>query len=99
MLRKNSKITFGGMWVFLVVKLTRRITRAEGRANHLDRRARRSSAGDRRRSGITVASEIRVLVSLTPPPVSKSVSVVFVAKVQGAMDVAIDDGEIKDHAW
>ena len=24
---------------------------------------------------------------------------VFVAKVEGAMDIAIDDGEIKEHAW
>ena len=37
----------------------------------------------------------------TPPPGQQKrfATWFFVAKVQGAMDVAIDDGEIKDHAW
>ena len=53
-------------------------------------------------AGITVASEDYVFLShWTPPPGQQKrfATWFFVAKVQGAMDVAIDDGEIKDHAW
>ena len=37
----------------------------------------------------------------TPPPGQQKrfATWFFVAKVEGAMDIAIDDGEIKDHAW
>ena len=51
MLRKNSKITFGGMWVFPGGKIDAAdYPGGEVDANHLESAARARGAGDRRRS-------------------------------------------------
>ena len=46
-------------------------------------------------------SGLRISVSLDTSSGSAKAfcDLVFVAKVEGAMDIAIDDGEIKEHAW
>jgi len=104
MLRKNSKITFGGMWVFPGGKIDAAdYPGGEVDANNIESAARAAAVREtEEEAGITVASEDYVFLShWTPPPGQQKrfATWFFVAKVQGAMDVAIDDGEIKDHAW
>lgn len=104
MLRKNSKITFGGMWVFPGGKVdaTDYPDGVVDEAN-LDAAARAAAVREtREEAGITVDAEEYVFLShWTPPPGQQKrfATWFFVARVEGAMDIAIDDGEIKDHAW
>jgi 8-oxo-dGTP pyrophosphatase MutT (NUDIX family) len=105
MLRRSSKLAFaGGMWVF-----------PGGRIDDADRRpddgddetapARRAAVREaQEESGLVLDSETLVPFShWEPPPVApKRFSTWFFvapAPDQGRGDVAIDDGEIKDHAW
>ncbi|MDG1703628.1 MAG: NUDIX hydrolase [Pseudomonadales bacterium] len=104
MLRKNSKITFGGMWVFPGGKID--VADYPGgvadEAN-IDAAARAAAVREtQEEAGITVDAQDYVFLShWTPPPGQQKrfATWFFVAKVEGAMDIAIDDGEIKDHAW
>ena len=99
MLRRNSKLAFGGMWVF-----------PGGRVDpgdHDDTRdefaaARRAAVREaQEESGLVVPVDDLVAVShWTPPPVTpKRFSTwFFVARApEGA--VTIDDGEIHEHMW
>ena len=69
-------------------------------ANNSESAGRAAGVGEtEEEAGSTVASEEYVCLSQwTPPPGQRKrfATWFFVAKVQGAMDVAIDDGEIKD---
>ena len=104
MLRKNSKITFGGMWVFPGGKID--VADYPGgvadEAN-IDAAARAAAVREtQEEAGITVDAQDYVFLShWTPPPGQQKrfATWFFVAKVEGALDIAIDDGEIKDHAW
>lgn len=104
MLRKNSKITFGGMWVFPGGKIDA-ADYPDGVVNeaNLDAAARAAAVREtQEEAGITVDAQDYVFLShWTPPPGQQKrfATWFFVAKVEGAMDIAIDDGEIKDHAW
>lgn len=104
MLRKNSKITFGGMWVFPGGKIDP-ADYPDGVADaaKLEAAARAAAVREtQEEAGITVDAQDYVFMShWTPPPGQQKrfATWFFVAKVQGDMDVAIDDGEIKDHAW
>ena len=101
MLRKNSKIAFGGMWVF-----------PGGRVDEEDREG--LSADDdlsaARRAAVREAMEEAALEippdamvpfsHWTPPPITpkRFLTWFFVAGAPGG-DVVIDQGEIEDHAW
>jgi 8-oxo-dGTP pyrophosphatase MutT (NUDIX family) len=104
MLRKNSKITFGGMWVFPGGKIDA-ADYPGGVANESNIEAAARAAAVREtqeEAGITVDAQDYVFLShWTPPPGQQKrfATWFFVAKVEGAMDIAIDDGEIKEHAW
>jgi 8-oxo-dGTP pyrophosphatase MutT (NUDIX family) len=104
MLRKNSKITFGGMWVFPGGKIDA-ADYPGGVADeaNIDAAARAAAVREtQEEAGITVDAQDYVFLShWTPPPGQQKrfATWFFVAKVEGAMDIAIDDGEIKDHAW
>ena len=104
MLRKNSKITFGGMWVFPGGKIDA-ADYANGMVSKdtLEAAARAAAVREtQEEASITVDAQDYVFLShWTPPPGQQKrfATWFFVAKVEGALDVAIDDGEIKDHAW
>ena len=104
MLRKNSKITFGGMWVFPGGKIDA-ADYPGGVADeaNIDSAARAAAVREtQEEAGITVDAQDYVFLShWTPPPGQQKrfATWFFVAKVEGALDIAIDDGEIKDHAW
>ncbi len=104
MLRKNSKITFGGMWVFPGGKIDAEdFPRNDADKSDLDAAARTAAAREtEEEAGIQVSADDFVLLShWTPPPgpQKRFATWFFTAAVSGDEDIAIDDGEIKEHAW
>src|SRR3954451_22204645 len=99
MLRRNSKIAFGGMWVFPGGRVEEGDDDGTGDELGAARPAAVREAEEE--SGLVVAVDDLVAVShWTPPPVTpKRFSTwFFVARApEGA--VTIDDGEIREHMW
>jgi 8-oxo-dGTP pyrophosphatase MutT (NUDIX family) len=101
MLRKNSKIAFGGMWVF-----------PGGRVDDADREglaadddlgaARRAAVREaHEESALSISSDAMIPFShWTPPAITpkRFLTWFFVAGAPEG-DVVIDQGEILDHAW
>ncbi len=101
MLRRNSKIAFGGMWVFPGGRVDE--ADREGLAPGDDLAAARQAAvrEAREESGLEIAGVSLVPLShWTPPAITpkRYLTWFFVAPAPAA-EVVIDDGEIKDHAW
>ena len=100
MLRKNSKITFGGMWVFPGGKID---AADHQHAVDDDHAARIAAARETlEETGLTVQPEaFEWFAHWTPPPgpQKRFATWFFAAQIQDSNDVVIDDGEIKDHAW
>jgi 8-oxo-dGTP pyrophosphatase MutT (NUDIX family) len=101
MLHRNSKIAFGGMWVFPGGRVDEE-DRA-GLASDDELGAARVAAirEAREESGLGIAADdLAALSHWTPPAVTpkRFLTWFFVAPAPEA-DVVIDDGEIKDHAW
>jgi len=101
MLRKNSKIAFGGMWVFPGGRVD------EGDRHELEQgddfaAARRAAAREaQEETGLVVAEHSMVAFShWTPPPITpRRFLTWFFAASCPRGEVVIDDGEIKDHDW
>jgi len=100
MLRKNSKITFGGMWVFPGGKIDPEDFSGE---NDLQAAARTAAAREAAEEASVSLSpdEFVWFAHWTPPPgpQKRFATWFFAAHAKGAHDVSIDDGEIEDHAW
>jgi 8-oxo-dGTP pyrophosphatase MutT (NUDIX family) len=104
MLRKNSKITFGGMWVFPGGKIDPGDypggIAAEG---ELQQAAYTAAVREtQEEAGIDVSADKFVYFShWTPPPgpQKRFATWFFAAHADSDHAVTIDDGEIKDHAW
>ena len=100
MLKKNSKITFGGMWVFPGGKIDAEDYPA---ADDVDAAARVAAAREtEEEAGLSVSAEAFVQIAhWTPPPgpQKRFATWFFAAQISGDQDIAIDDGEIKEHAW
>lgn len=100
MLRKNSKISFGGMWVFPGGKIDPEDYAAAG--EH-DQAARNAAARETlEETGLSVEPEVfEWFAHWTPPPgpQKRFATWFFAAHLQATDDVVIDDGEIKEHAW
>jgi 8-oxo-dGTP pyrophosphatase MutT (NUDIX family) len=102
MLRKNSKIHFGGMWVFPGGK----VDAADDVGGADDELVRFRHAAVREASeeaGISLDVEGLVYLSHWLPPAGRrvrfSTHFFLAAAPQGSGAVAIDGGEIVDHAW
>lgn len=100
MLRKNSKITFGGMWVFPGGKIDPEDYPEDG---DLQVAARTAAAREAEEEASVVVSpdEFVCFAHWTPPPgpQKRFATWFFAAHAAHQHEVSIDDGEIKDHAW
>ena len=101
MLKKNSKITFGGMWVFPGGKID-----AEDAVGAADEETTARNAAAREameEAALRVQpADFVYFAHWTPPPApTKRFTTWFFAAAASAdhHDVVVDDGEIKDHAW
>ncbi len=105
MLQKNTKITFGGMWVFPGGKIDPEDHREATDDHHAAQIAAARETAEE--TGLEVApGAFAWFAHWTPPPgPQKRFSTWFFAAhidevhVGEAMEVAIDQGEIKDAAW
>lgn len=100
MLRKNSEIAFGGMWVF-----------PGGKIDDADRAVADDELGAAQvaaaretleETGLTVEPRAFTwFARWTPPPAPRKrfTTWFFAAEAGDVGEVTIDDGEIKDHAW
>ena len=99
MLRKNSKIAFGGMWVFP----GGRIDAADyAGGSDADAAARAAAAREaKEEAGVEVDPAAFVWFAHWTPPPSAPVRFAtwFFAAAASDQAVAIDDGEIKAHQW
>lgn len=100
MLRKNSKITFGGMWVFPGGKIDANDYPDDGDLEAAARAAAAREAAEEANVFLS-ADEFVWFAHWTPPPSPQKrfATFFFVAHTEGDHDVSIDDSEIKDHAW
>ena len=100
MLKKNSKITFGGMWVFPGGKID---PEDYGEESDLEYAARAAAVREtKEETGISLDSKDFIHFShWTPPPgpQKRFATWFFIAKSAGVKSVEIDEGEIKDHQW
>jgi 8-oxo-dGTP pyrophosphatase MutT (NUDIX family) len=100
MLRRNSKLAFGGMWVFPGGRVD---PEDYGDApDDVDAASRNAAAREaHEESGLTVAVDALVPLShWTPPPEApKRFATQFFVAPAPEGDVTIDDGEIHEHMW
>ncbi len=101
MLRKNSKISFGGMWVFPGGRVDP--GDADGLVPDDEVAIARVAAvrEAREEAGLTIAADKLVPLShWTPPPITpkRFLTWFFLAPAPGD-EITIDHGEIRDHAW
>ncbi len=100
MLKKNSKISFGGMWVFPGGRID-----DEDRGDNRDSltAARYAAAREtREEAGLNTSPEDFVWFAHWTPPAStpkRFATWFFAAKVSEDQIVTIDDGEITAHTW
>ena len=99
MLRKNSKIAFGGMWVFPGGRIDAEDYPADGDKERAARNAAAREACEE--AGVNVDPSAFVwFAHWTPPPTTPvRFATWFFAARAGAEAVRIDDGEIKAHQW
>ena len=99
MLRKNSKIAFGGMWVFPGGRIDQEDYPPDGDKDTAARTAAAREAAEE--AGVTLdATEFIWFAHWTPPPSTpvRFATWFFAARASGEA-IDIDGGEIEDHRW
>ena len=101
MLRRNSKIVFGGMWVFPGGRIDPEDWQGVPEGDDLAASRRAAEREALEECGLRIDAESMVPFShWTPPPITpKRFLTWFFAARAGEGDVAIDDGEIKESNW
>jgi 8-oxo-dGTP pyrophosphatase MutT (NUDIX family) len=98
MLRRNSKLAFGGMWVFP----GGRVDAADGPGDELAMAGRAAVREAEEEAGILIdAAELVPFAHWTPPRGAprRFLTWFFLAPVREAVEIVIDMGEIHDHGW
>lgn len=100
MLRKASKITFGGMWVFPGGRIDPEDYPADGDLEAAARTAAAREATEEANVSLS-PDEFVCFAHWTPPPgpQKRFATWFFAANAAHDHDVSIDEGEIEDHAW
>jgi 8-oxo-dGTP pyrophosphatase MutT (NUDIX family) len=101
MLRRNSKIAFGGMWVFPGGRVDAADCAGLDPADELEAARRAAVREAAEEAGLAVAAPSLVAFShWTPPAIApKRFHTWFFLAPAPAGRVAIDEGEIHEHAW
>jgi len=105
MLRKNSRIAFGGMWVFPGGRIDEddTVPNADGAPDELATAAAAAVREAAEEASVAVdPTELVWFAHWVPPPVmpKRFATFFFAARHHGpASDVTIDDGEITEHEW
>ena len=102
MLRRNSRIAFGGMWVFPGGRIEREDHRSAGNPVDLVTAARNAAVREaREETALRLNPETLVQFSywIAPPIAPKRFATWFFASPEPAGDVAIDESEIIRHEW
>jgi 8-oxo-dGTP pyrophosphatase MutT (NUDIX family) len=101
MLRRNSKIVFGGMWVFPGGRVDPEDWQGVEKGDDLAASRRAAEREALEECGLAVSAEEMVPLShWTPPPITpKRFLTWFFAARASEGTVAIDHGEIHDHDW
>jgi len=98
MLRKNSTLAFGGMWVFP----GGRVDDEDGPGDELTV-ARRAAVREAREEAAVVidADDLVPFSHWTPPAAAprRFLTWVFLVALRDAVEVVIDPGEMQDHGW
>ena len=98
MLRKNSKLAFGGMWVFP----GGRVDEADGSGDELAVARAAAVREAEEEAGMMIDAASLVPFSHWTPPAAapkRFLTWFFLAPVRDAVEVVIDMGEIHDHGW
>ena len=100
MLRKNSQMAFGGMWVFPGGKIDDADRAAGTDENHVARIA--AARETLEETGLTMDHDhFHWFARWTPPPGpnKRFTTWFFAAEIDHGVEVTVDGGEIGDHAW
>ena len=98
MLRRNSKLAFGGMWVFP----GGRVDDGDGPGDELAMARRAAVREAEEEAGIVIdAAELVPFSHWTPPQGAprRFLTWFFLAPVRESVEIVIDMGEIHDHGW
>ena len=101
MLRRNSKIVFGGMWVFPGGRVDPEDWEGVSHGDELAAARRTAQREAFEESGLRVdPDEMHPFSHWSPPPIApkRFLTWFFAARAIGG-EVVIDEGEIHDHAW
>lgn len=102
MLRKNSRLAFGGMWVFPGGRVEPDDAQPGEAVDGLDAARRAAVREAEEEAGILLPEESLVPFSHWTPPGAaprRYNTWFFLAPVREAVEVVIDMGEIHDHGW
>ena len=99
MLRRNSKIAFGGMWVFPGGRIDAEDYPPDGDADAAARRAAAREAAEEAGVALDPADFVWFAHWTPPPSTPVRFATWFFAAHADDQAVAIDDGEIKAHQW
>ena len=99
MLRKNSKIAFGGMWVFPGGRIDAEDYPPDGDKEAGARNAAAREAQEEAGVQVDLANFVWFAHWTPPPSTPVRFATWFFAGAAGDQAVNIDDGEIKDHQW
>ncbi len=98
MLRKNSALAFGGMWVFP----GGRVDEGDGPGDELSVARRAAVRESLEEAGVVIDAEDLVPFSHWTPPVGaprRFLTWFFLAPLRDAVNIVIDPGEMQDHGW
>ena len=99
MLRKNSRLAFGGMWVFPGGRIDDGDYDSAGDLITAARNAAVREAHEEASIVLDAASLVHFSFWLPPPITPKRFATWFFAARAPATEVAVDDGEITHHEW